>query len=61
VNGGWFLKTVLASVPILVGALTAVAWNNSHNLALLTREYDDIRGELAHQRDLMEQRLAGCK
>ena len=56
-----WLKVVLALVPVLIGALTTVAWQNSHDMALLTREYADIKGELDHQRELLEQRLAGCK
>ena len=52
---------VLALVPVLIGALTTVAWQNSHDMRLLTREYDDIKGELEHQRHLMEQRLVDCK
>jgi hypothetical protein len=55
-----WLKVVLALVPVLIGALTTVAWQNSHDMALLTREYADINAELAHQRELLEQRLGRC-
>jgi hypothetical protein len=55
-----WLKVVLALVPVLIGALTTVAWQNSHDMALLTREYADINAELQHQRELLEQRLGKC-
>ena len=55
------VKVAAALVPILLAALTTVAWQNSHAISLLVREYDDLRAEQAHQRDLLEQRLAGCK
>lgn len=48
-------------VPLLLAGLTAVAWSNSHSMVVLTREYDDIRAELVHQRGLVEQRLVDCK
>lgn len=51
----------MALVPVLIGALTTVAVQNSHSISLLTQEYSDIKAEQAHQRDLLEQRLAGCK
>lgn len=50
----------MALIPIMVGALVTIAWQNSHNLVVLTREYDDVKAELDHQRELLEQRLAGC-
>ena len=56
-----WLKVVLALVPVLIGALTTVAWQNSRDMALLTREYADIKGELDHQRELLEQRLGKCQ
>ena len=55
-----WLKVVVALVPLLLAGLTAVGWSNSHSMALLTREYADIKGELDHQRDLLEQRLGKC-
>ena len=58
---GWFPKLMLAAVPLLVGGMATIAWENSKSIALLAREYDDLRAEQAHQRDLLEQRLAGCK
>ena len=51
----------MALMPVLIGALTTIAWQNSHSIALLTREYGDLKSELDHQRDLLEQRIAGCK
>jgi hypothetical protein len=56
-----WVKVVMALVPVLIGALTTVAVQNSHSISLLTQEYSDIKAEQAHQRDLLEQRLAGCK
>jgi hypothetical protein len=56
-----WLKVVVALVPLLLAGLTAVAWSNSHSMVVLTREYDDIRAELVHQRGLVEQRLVDCK
>ena len=46
-----WIKVVVALVPMMVGTLAALAWSNSHTLALLSREYAD----------LLEQRIAGCK
>ena len=48
-------------VPLLLAGLTAVAWSNSHSMVVLTREYDDIRSEQQHQRELLEQRLGKCQ
>ena len=56
-----WLKLLMGSVPLLLAGLTAVGWQNSHSMTLLTREYDDIRAELVHQRGLVEQRLVDCK
>ena len=50
----------MALVPIVVGAFVTIAWGNARDMALLTREYADIKGELDHQRDLLEQRLGKC-
>jgi hypothetical protein len=55
-----WLKVVVALVPLLLAGLTAVAWSNSHGMVVLTREYDDIRSEQQHQRELLEQRLGKC-
>ena len=56
-----WVKAAVALAPILLAALTTVAWQNSHAISLLAREYDDLRAEQAHQRGLLEQRLAACK
>ena len=56
-----WVKAAVALAPILLAALTTVAWQNSHAISLLAREYGDLKSELDHQRDLLEQRLAGCK
>ena len=56
-----WLKVAIALVPLGLGALVAVAWSNSHSMALLAQEYRDIQAEQQHQRVLLEQRLAGCK
>jgi hypothetical protein len=56
-----WIKVVVALVPMMVGTLAALAWSNSHTLALLSREYADLLAEQQHQRDLLEQRIAGCK
>jgi hypothetical protein len=77
----WILKALAAMIPLLIGALVTIAWQNSHTMALLTREYEDLRvdlertkaslepgrtimlrfdhaeAELAHLRELVEQRL----
>ena len=45
-----WVKAAVALAPILLAALTTVAWQNSHSIALLAREYDDLRAEQAHQR-----------
>jgi cell division protein FtsX len=57
---GW-LKVAAGAVPLFLAGLTAVGWSNSHSMALLTQEYRDIQAELQHQREVVEQRLAGCK
>ena len=56
-----WVKVAVALVPMTVGTLAALAWSNSHTLALLRREYADLLAEQQHQRDLLEQRLAACK
>ena len=58
---GWFPKLMLAAVPLLVGGLATIAWENAGNPLTLAREYGDLKSELDHQRGLLEQRLAGCK
>lgn len=60
-NGGWTKALLAASLPLLLGAVATIAWQNSHTLAVLNNEYTDIRGELQHQRELVEQRLADCR
>ena len=57
---GTWLKVVVALVPIVVGAFVTIAWGNARDMALLTREYADIKAELQHQRELLEQRLGKC-
>ena len=39
----WAIKAAAALVPLLLGALVTIAWQNSHALALLTRDYEDLR------------------
>ena len=56
-----WVKVCVTLAPVLLAALTTVAWQNSHAISLLAREYDDLRAEQAHQRGLLEQRLAACK
>ena len=52
---------MVAAVPLLVGGLATIAWENAKSISLLAREYGDLKSELDHQRDLLEQRLAACK
>ena len=44
-----WIKVVVALVPMMVGTLAALAWSNSHTLALLSREYGrrHLRGRAA--------------
>jgi hypothetical protein len=39
----WAFKAAAALVPLLLGALVTLAWQNSHALVLLTHDYDDLR------------------
>ena len=59
---GTWLKVVVALVPIVVGGLRHHCPLGAmlRDMALLTREYADIKGELDHQRELLEQRLGKC-
>ena len=60
-GAAWIKRCSVALVPMMVGTWPALAWSNSHTLALLSREYADLLAEQQHQRDLLEQRIAGCK
>lgn len=53
----WLPKILLAAVPLVLGALTTIAWQNSHALATLAFRFDTTEKELAHLRGLVEQRL----
>ena len=55
-----WLKIVIAIVPVLLAGVVTIAWGNARDLSLLTREYDDIRSEQQHQRELLERRLGKC-
>ncbi len=51
---GWVLKVLTASIPLLVGALVTVGWQNSHTLATLTTEYEDLRVEMERTKASLE-------
>ena len=54
-------KVILALLPMLVGALTFLAWENSLNMTRLVLKQDRSDDELKHLRELIEQRLVNCK
>ena len=54
-------KVILALLPMLVGALTFLAWENSLNMTRLVLKQDRSDDELKHLRELIEQRLVTCK
>lgn len=43
---GWLVKALAASIPLLVGALVTLAWQNSHTLARLTHDMETMRLDL---------------
>jgi hypothetical protein len=77
-------NVALAAIPLGLGALTTIAWQNSHTLTGLTHQIETLRvdlertraslepgrtimlrldrneAELAHLRELIEQRLIAC-
>jgi hypothetical protein len=46
VTPGWLIKALAASIPLLVGALVTLAWQNSHTLAALTHDMETMRLDL---------------
>lgn len=51
---GWVLKVLTASIPLLIGALVTVGWQNSHTLSRLTDEYEDLRVEMERTKASLE-------
>lgn len=51
------MSLLAAVVPLLLAALTAIAWNNSHTLAVQTRDIEAMQLELEHLRALIEKPL----
>jgi hypothetical protein len=43
---GWFLKALGAAIPLLLGALATIAWQNSHLLIRLGENQTEIRRDL---------------
>jgi hypothetical protein len=50
-------KIALAVTPIALAALVAIAWSNSHTLALHERDLIRLHDEVSHLRELVEQKL----
>ena len=50
----WIVKALAALIPLLLGAGVTVAWQNSHSMALLTREYEDLRVDVERTRASLE-------
>jgi hypothetical protein len=59
VNGRWLLvgKLLAAIVPLLLAALVAIAWNNSHTMAVQGRDIAALHLEVQHLRELIEKPL----
>lgn len=43
---GWLVKTLAGSIPLLIGALVTLGWQNSHTLAALTHDMETLRVDL---------------
>jgi hypothetical protein len=43
---GWFLKAIGAAIPLVLGALATIAWQNSHLLIRMGENQSDIRRDL---------------
>jgi hypothetical protein len=56
-NYQWAVKLLAALIPVLLGALVTIAWQNSHRLAVLTAEVANVEQEMTHLRTLVEDRL----
>jgi hypothetical protein len=50
-------KVALAVAPVALAAMVALAWANSHTIALHERELASLRAEVAHLRELVEQKM----
>lgn len=58
---GWdWTKVIVAMLPMLVGGLTFMAWENSLTMARITLKQDRSDDELRHLREVIEARFA-CK
>ena len=56
----WLSKCILAIIPILLAALTTIAWQNSHTVNAFALKLDLYQKEVEHHRVLIEQKM-GCK
>jgi hypothetical protein len=50
-------KLLAAIVPLLLAALVAIAWNNSHTMAVQGRDIAALHLEVQHLRELIEKPL----
>jgi septal ring factor EnvC (AmiA/AmiB activator) len=57
---GWIIATAAALLPVMVGALVTVAWQNSHRLVelkdnqeVIRRDLDDVREEVEPKSTLL--------
>ena len=51
------VKVLAALIPVLLGALVTLAWQNSHRLVVITNDLEHVEDEVSHLRNLVEQRL----
>jgi hypothetical protein len=53
----FLVRLAAAVVPLALTALVAIAWANSHTLAVQARDLEALESEVAHLRQLVEQEL----
>lgn len=54
-------KAMSALIPLLIGSLVTVAWQNSNTMNLIVLRQDRADEESRHLRELIEKRLVDCK
>lgn len=55
----WFSKGIVALIPIMLGALTTLAWQNSHGINAIGVRLEAHQREIDYNRRLIEDRM-GC-
>jgi hypothetical protein len=51
---GWLLKAAATLIPLLLGALVTIAWQNSHALAVLARGEELLRVDFEKTKAMLE-------